>query len=519
MKRILIADDEYFVRMGIKSTIEWKESEFIVETEAENGNEAEAMILENEPDIVFLDITMPGQSGLEVLEKVRKRGYGGYIVMLTCHEDFRMVQQAMRIGADDYVLKNDLTGEKMLDYLRSIPKERLEGSGERKMLVEEKNQAREYKQNFLKNMLCFGGIENSDFQKLKERFGFSLAKGDIYMLLLEIRDCRNVMQRYEGVDVQILFRAVDNLMNECLKGQQEAEHFWMDASNYIVLMTFSGERSEQRIAEWIQGIVRQISYSFENFLNIRTTIALHRHTGDISRMNTGYESLRRLKSQRFFYPDRDFFSYREFYRESGEQELEELLRDVLENKESFSGALLEYKRRCGGERTIRNRERVIQLIRRCQFQLHLKYGIEEETLEECETIDQVIELAQKQVERLEQRRRQPNCGHLVHQALQIIESELDKDLMLDDISERLGVSSGYFSRVFSREMGQTYSSYVIERRVEKSKELIRDTNLKFYEIAQMCGFHSSVHFNNMFKRVCQITPNQYRKECHKEQET
>lgn len=112
MKRILIADDEYFVRMGIKSTIEWKESEFIVETEAENGNEAEAMILENEPDIVFLDITMPGQSGLEVLEKVRKRGYGGYIVMLTCHEDFRMVQQAMRIGADDYVLKNDLTGER-----------------------------------------------------------------------------------------------------------------------------------------------------------------------------------------------------------------------------------------------------------------------------------------------------------------------------------------------------------------------------------------------------------------------
>ena len=135
------------------------------------------------------------------------------------------------------------------------------------------------------------------------------------------------MRRYEEKDIQLLFHAVDNLMEECLARQQEAEHFWMDSEKYVVLLTFSAERSEQRIGEQIWELTRQIFYSFENFLNIRLSIALSCHTGDISTLNMSYEELLMLKDQRFFYPEKNFFSYREFYKRGEEESLYQSLKN------------------------------------------------------------------------------------------------------------------------------------------------------------------------------------------------
>ena len=104
MFRIAIVDDESYVRMGLK-TIAEKEGKYTVVGEADNGASAVQMIMQKQPDAVFLDITIPGLDGMEVLKEIRQRGYSGHVTMLTCHDEFRLVQQALRLGADDYLTK------------------------------------------------------------------------------------------------------------------------------------------------------------------------------------------------------------------------------------------------------------------------------------------------------------------------------------------------------------------------------------------------------------------------------
>ncbi len=88
--------------------------------------------------------------------------------------------------------------------------------------------------------------------------------------------------------------------------------------------------------------------------------------------------------------------------------------------------------------------------------------------------------------------------------------DLREKTSLEEVAGRLGISAGYFSHIFSEEVGESFSRYMIRQRIEKARKLILTTNLKYYEIAEQCGFSSPVHFNNTFKKLCGMTPNQYR---------
>ena len=147
MFRIAIVDDESCVRMGLK-TIAEKEGLYTVVGEADNGASAVQMIMQKQPDAVFLDITIPGLDGMEVLKEIRQRGYSGHVTMLTCHDEFRLVQQALRLGADDYVLKNDLAEESFSQDLKRLSARQTE-TAEEKRLLEEEQTAQQYKDNFL----------------------------------------------------------------------------------------------------------------------------------------------------------------------------------------------------------------------------------------------------------------------------------------------------------------------------------------------------------------------------------
>ena len=72
------------------------------------------------------------------------------------------------------------------------------------------------------------------------------------------------------------------------------------------------------------------------------------------------------------------------------------------------------------------------------------------------------------------------------------------------------LSPAYFSRVFKKEMGVTFNSFLNEVRIEKSKSLLRNNDLKMVDIALMVGFESQSYFTKVFKKITGISPLQYR---------
>ena len=103
--RVLIADDHTVVRQGIRGVLEEVEGLEVV-AEAGDGEEALALVKELEPDVVVLDVNMPGKTGLEVAKALRDDGASVRILILSMHDDPEYVLQAVRVGADGYVLKD-----------------------------------------------------------------------------------------------------------------------------------------------------------------------------------------------------------------------------------------------------------------------------------------------------------------------------------------------------------------------------------------------------------------------------
>jgi RNA polymerase sigma factor (sigma-70 family) len=108
--RVLIADDHAVVRQGIRGVLEEVEGLEVV-AEAADGNQALAMTEEHRPDVVVLDVTMPGKTGLEVAKELRDSGSGVRVLILSMHDDPEYVLEAVRAGADGYVLKDVAPGE------------------------------------------------------------------------------------------------------------------------------------------------------------------------------------------------------------------------------------------------------------------------------------------------------------------------------------------------------------------------------------------------------------------------
>lgn len=246
MLKIVIVDDEYFVRMGIKSIIQQNECGYIVSAEADNGITAVDVIQKEDPDIIFLDITMPGMNGIEVLEKVRKAETGGFIAMLTCHEDFRLVQQAMRLGADDYVLKNELAGDVLIDYLEKVS-EKIEknSASHKKETISELEKQREehfYKENFLKNILQIGGINKDEFIRGASRYHVKIHNNGIYIISIYMKMWEKIVERYKDSDLQLLYRTIDNMLAESIKNHEEWEGFYSEPYCYQILFTCSKEK-------------------------------------------------------------------------------------------------------------------------------------------------------------------------------------------------------------------------------------------------------------------------------------
>lgn len=105
--RILIVDDHEVVRKGIRLILNDERPSWEICGEADNGGEAIAAAASLKPDIILLDITMPGMSGLEAASQISGRGLAGPILFFTMHESGELTGEAERAGAKGYVRKSD----------------------------------------------------------------------------------------------------------------------------------------------------------------------------------------------------------------------------------------------------------------------------------------------------------------------------------------------------------------------------------------------------------------------------
>ncbi len=113
---IMLVDDHPLMRRGIRQLLEL-ESDFRIVGEASNGEEALLTVGDLQPDLILLDNNMPQLNGIETLKRLRQDGYRGIILMFTVSDAEHEVRDAMRHGADGYLLK-DMEPDLLIGQIR-----------------------------------------------------------------------------------------------------------------------------------------------------------------------------------------------------------------------------------------------------------------------------------------------------------------------------------------------------------------------------------------------------------------
>ncbi len=115
---IVLVDDHAVVRAGVRRLLE-QEPLFDVIGEAESGEKAYHMFGELKPDVMVMDLSMPGMGGLEAIRRILMRHERARILVLTMHEDLSFANQALKLGAKGYLIKNTL-GDDLVKSIQTV---------------------------------------------------------------------------------------------------------------------------------------------------------------------------------------------------------------------------------------------------------------------------------------------------------------------------------------------------------------------------------------------------------------
>lgn len=156
--KLLVADDEDTIRNGIAKYIQLHTDRFDKIYLAGNGQEAMDIIFRDKPDIMFLDVQMPLKNGIEVMQEAGRAGVLPYTMILSAYDEFKYCQQALRLGAKEYLLKPVRSSDILMmannaadELFGAEKKDKAESAEEKNHLVE---LAREYvEEHYYKNLM------------------------------------------------------------------------------------------------------------------------------------------------------------------------------------------------------------------------------------------------------------------------------------------------------------------------------------------------------------------------------
>lgn len=509
--KLVIVDDEYFVRMGI-TAVASKIPRIEVVGEAENGETALAVIRQQQPDLVFLDITMPGKDGLEVLKELREEGFQKQIVLLTSHDDFQLTRKALRLGANDYVLKNELIGEKMLDYLKAKQEEGFPETEHQRIEPATTGDHSLYKERFLQNMLRFGGIEKAEFLKAQQDYQLGLSTTKFYIILVELANWRELMTNYSEASQQMIYQKVSGITAAAFPAPFEYENFYNRQNQYTLLVANPSETSGLIFEQQLQTGVDRFVQEMMKQLQIPVKLAVYRNAVPLAEINEAYRHARQLLEQQFFKPTQQIFwkGILNEYPASDLTQLSEALKLMANSpgqrlSETLRNFLQDQKDRLINERDFF--ALVIPAIRQLAERAPVSVQVAPEDFENIESLLTVIEGIEAEIMAYDETKQ---YSHIVRQGIAIIQGRFKERLTLDEVANELEVSTSYFSRLFSNETGVPFSQYLTQKRVEHARDLLLTTNLKLYEISELSGFSSPIYFNNSFKKSFGMTPKRYR---------
>lgn len=496
MTKILLVDDEDFIRQGMRYTIPWEENDLEV-TEASTGKEALDLALQLKPDIVLADIQMPVMSGLELARRLGILLPQTRVIILTAYGNTDNLINAIDVKVSAFLVKS-ADSKKILNTVLKVKKE----------LDTEKSQSQKsnkikgiYNENlilikstlvsrFLKNQISF-----SHFSRKMVELGVDLSR--IPLGLAVIR-CNSSDEKY--VIGQFL-QYFQNYGPLCFFIQNQMLVLLLDTSREVL----DSETLDQ-LLPCLQPIV------FGNFITIMNSIQSYEH------LPMAYRILLQSLEHCFWNasmpytlltPQDQIFRETKIVPYTYERRI---IQSIVANKQSeFTQTLDSYydfmeENKVSRQIFLDSIIRLIVLIGSVQEE-ELDIIKLKELVEETETPKEILDL----IRSLPLPSAHDISSHTqINLALSYIWEHYTEDLYLEDVAKEVFLSPGYLCRIFKGETGYSFKEYIHKLRIEKAQQLIRESDDKYYVIAEKVGYKNYKYFSSYFSKITGCSAKEYR---------
>ncbi|CAM4384142.1 two-component system response regulator YesN [Paenibacillus endophyticus] len=449
--KVIIVDDEKLVRRGLISIMPWSKYQMEVVGEAGNGRKALELLEQQDVDIVFTDLMMPEMSGFELMEAMSEKYPGKSVVVLSCHEEFAYAQKAIRMGALDYVVKNDLETDTMDEVLRRI--------------------ARTYEERNIK--------KQAPDKKLFDRAMVVLKLGDDEQAakLVEKLSAGNVIHY---LDRHCWFFALDSL------GPEQEKTLIADIKQASCLPVLVHGLGGITLGETVDRLHAYLSsgllYDYKHWVTFWEWAA----DKELEWVEPEKERL----GLRWNSPDWIYSN----------EEYELLLQDTValrlpmdELKKLLFPAFLENGR----------------LLLMLEWSMQLIFRLE--PLRMWEEWKTALEEERGKLRSIVCKSKYgDDIVRVIYKAIRFMHEQEEMNFSQHELAGIANMSRTYFSQCFKNVTGKSFNDYATEIRMSKAQQLLVHTNTPIYQIAQLVGFKDEKYFSKLFLQEIGMLPSDFR---------
>ena len=536
MYKILLVDDEILVRDAIRENIDWGKLDCELIGDCENGKQAVEFVKTHEVDIVLTDILMPYMDGMELSHFLHDNYPDILIVIFSGFGEFEYAKKAIQYNVSEYMLK-PVTAIELTKVIENM-KEKLDSRKKEQRKMESLTQvSQDYHKNAnvirSKALDCLVKCTREVQVSLDEleRMGITFQAASYRVAVFDIDTYSEMYQmdmdkqQESALMAFVLFNVGDEIVV-----REKAGVVYQEGNNRVCII-FAGNRTKE-FSESIHRICHEIQKKVKEVIGLETSIGIGSWVRSPYELIYSYRLAAKAIDYRYLLGGNLLFDMEEKKTDnsiflindletlteaikSGDRRLMEETLGQIETE--IKSALVEKSYAC-----IYLQQVIRAIGNTCQSlsEEPEKIIAQRETLLKAVTeqrmFSQAAALVEKYAQEVFDELQELNSSSGQRQGMlamdYIQKNYMDPGLSLNSICSYLNISTSYFSTIFKEMTGETFIEVLTRVRMEKAKELLENTTMKNYEIAEKVGFSDPHYFGISFKKITGKTPTEYARE-------
>lgn len=535
MLKVFLVEDESIVREGLRDNIPWQQWGYQFVGEAGDGEMALPLIQKTQPDVLLTDIKMPFMDGLSLSRVVHQEFPDMKIIIISGHDDFEYARQAIAVGVEQYLLK-PITRANLQKVLTEL-KTKIETEKEQKNYQEKyQDETREYEQfsrtNFFVKVFE-GRMTVQDIYEEAAKLSLKINASCYNLLMFSLQEKK--AGENGGLESEAFARKREELLRYFVRYPEYLVFRW-NINTYGVLMKGGSEQMRELTTRCLNNVERICKPAEEDF---DWYAAVGEPVERLSMLAECYSKVNHLFAYRFLMPTVHILTkevtdnyiplesggkigdidsakvapelIRDFLQQGGHDEIAEFVDSWLNSIQKalksrlFQNYLIYHVHfvvMAYVESIGYDKKKLLQLLGEEQIQ-EMNLSVEE--------LSSYLQNIMKKAMELRDRVSDNQSKKVLKRALEYIEDNYTQEtLSLNTVAGEVNVSANYFSAIFSQAMEVTFTEYVTQKRMEKAKKLLGQTEKQSGDIALEVGYKDPHYFSFVFKKTQGCTPREYR---------